>query len=209
MALAPMKDRVLALAGLLQSVELVQEMANNGQARTSALAPCIDSLFRFDAETTEAVYGGVRELGPGLRRVLAQLDGEGRDPAQTRMAMSVLHLERRFAAHAEAGERVQEQLQELQQGQQEWVPTHPEVLTRLGEVYAELVSPLGPKVMVAGNPVYLSQPGVVAEIRAALLAALRAAVLWRQVGGSWWDLLLSRRRMVETAKELLQGGWSP
>ena len=84
-----------------------------------------------------------------------------------------------------------------------------DAVVRLGEVYAELVSPLGPKVMVAGNPVYLSQPGVVAEIRAALLAALRAAVLWRQVGGSWWDLLLSRRRMVETAKELLQGGWSP
>jgi len=201
-----MKDRVLALAGLLQSIELVQEMANNGQARTSALAPCIDSLFRFDAESTEEVYGGVREVGPGLRRVLAQLDGEGRDSAQTRMAMSVLHLERRFAAHAGAGDLVQERLQELRGERESWDPTHPDLLSKLGEVYAELVSPVGPKVMVAGNPVYLSQPGVVAEIRAALLAALRSAVLWRQVGGSWWDLLLSRRRMVETARELLQGG---
>ena len=204
-----MKDRVLALAGLLQAVELVQEMANNGQARTSALAPCIDSLFRFDADSTEEVYGSVRELGPGLRRVLAQLDGNGRDSAQTRMAMSVLHLERRFAATAGAGDLVQERLQDLRGGQESWDPTNPDVLARLGEVYAEVVSPLGPKVMVAGNPVYLSQADVVAEIRAALLAALRSAVLWRQVGGSWWDLLLSRRRMVDTAKDLLQGGWSP
>ena len=204
-----MKDRVLALAGLLQAVELVQDMANNGQARSSALAPCIDSLFRFDADSTEEVYGGVRELGPGLRRVLAQLDGNGRDPGQTRMAMSVLHLERRFAATAGAGDRVQELLQELRNSMEAWDPTHPDVLSRLGEVYSEVVSPLGPKVMVAGNPVYLSQPGVVAEIRAALLAALRSAVLWRQVGGSWLDLLLSRRRMVETARELLQGDWSP
>jgi high frequency lysogenization protein len=201
-----MKDRVLALAGLLQAVELVQEMANNGQARTSALAPCIDSLFQFDADSTLAVYGSLSNMGAGLRRVIAQLDGDGRDSAQTRMAMSVLHLERRFAAAAGAGDEVQERLQALRSGQETWDPTHPDVLARLGDIYAEVVSPLGPKVMVAGNPVYLSQPGVVAEIRAALLAALRSAVLWRQVGGSWWDLLVSRRRMVDAAQEMLQGG---
>jgi high frequency lysogenization protein len=203
---AAVKDRVLALAGLLQSVRLVQEMANNGQVQTGALAPCIESLFRFDADSTEDVYGGVRALVPGLRRVVAQLDGSDRDGAQTRMAMNVLHLERRFAAHPAAMDAVQERLEEVQREQQPWEPTHPAVLARLGAVYAELVSPLGPKVMVAGNPVYLSQPEVVAEVRAALLAALRSAVLWRQLGGSWWDLLVSRRRMVEIAQELSKGG---
>ena len=57
--------------------------------------------------------------------------------------------------------------------------------------------------MVQGNPVYLGQPVVVGEVRATLLAALRSAVLWRQLGGSWWDLLLQRRHLVETARELL------
>jgi len=201
-----MKDRVLALAGLLQSIRLVQEMANNGQAQTSALAPVIDSLFRFDAESTEEVYGGTRALLPGLRRVVAQLDGSDRDGAQTRMAMNVLHLERRFVAVPAAMDAVQERLEQVQREQQPWEPTHPAVLAQLGTIYADLVSPLGPKVMVAGNPVYLSQPEVVAEVRAALLAALRSAVLWRQLGGSWWDLLLSRRRMVEAAQELSGGG---
>jgi len=200
-----MKDRVLALAGLLQSVRLVQEMANNGQAETRALAPCIESLFRFDAESTEEVYGGAHALQSGLRRVVAQLDGSDRDPAQTRMAMNVLHLERKFVAVPQAMDEVQKRLEQVQREQQPWEPTHPQVLARLGSIYAEVVSPLGPKVMVAGNPVYLSQSEVVAEVRAALLAALRSAVLWRQLGGSWLDLLISRRRMVETAREL-QGG---
>ena len=40
-------------------------------------------------------------------------------------------------------------------------------------------------------------------MRAGLLAALRAAVLWRQVGGSYWDFLLSRRRLVEIARDAL------
>jgi high frequency lysogenization protein len=200
------KDRVLALAGLLQSIGLVQQMANNGDAETRALAAVVDSLFRFDADSTEEIYGGAGALAPGLRRVVAQLDGSDRDTAQTRMAMNVLHLERRFAAAPDSAEKLRRRLEETQRDRQPWEPTHPAVLSRLGELYADLISPLGPRVMVQGNPVYLSQPGVVAEVRAALLAALRSAVLWRQLGGSYWDLLLSRRRMVETAKELLQPG---
>lgn len=201
-----MKDRVLALAGLLQSIRLVQQMANNGEAETQPLAACIDSLFRFEAESTEAVYGGVRALEPGLRRVIAQLDGSDRDTTQTRMAMNVLHLERRFIARPDAVEQVRRRLEETRRDRQPWEPTHPAVLSRLGELYAELISPLGPRVMVQGNPVYLAQPDVVAEVRATLLAALRSAVLWRQLGGSYWDLMLSRRRMVETARELLAAG---
>lgn len=198
-----MKDRVLALAGLLQSIRLVQQMANNGQAETKPLATCIDSLFRFDAETTEAIYGSARELEPGLRRLIAQLDGSDRDTAQTRIAMNVLHLERRFIASEATVENVRRSLEDIERQREHWGPTHPTVLGRLGELYAERISPLGPRVLVQGNPVYLSQPGVVGEVRATLLAALRSAVLWRQLGGSYWDLLLSRRAMVETAKTLL------
>jgi high frequency lysogenization protein len=201
-----MKDRVLALAGLLQSIRLVQQMANNGEAESRALAAVIDSLFRFDADSTEEIYGGAGALAPGLHRVIAQLDGSDRDTVQTRMAMNVLHLERRFAAAPGTAYKLRRRLEETQRDRQPWDPTHPAVLSRLGELYADLVSPLGPRVMVQGNPVYLSQPGVVAEVRAALLAALRSAVLWRQLGGSYWDLLLSRRRMVETATELLRPG---
>jgi high frequency lysogenization protein len=38
---------------------------------------------------------------------------------------------------------------------------------------------------------------VVSEIRALLLAAVRSALLWRQLGGSQWQFLLARRAMVE------------
>lgn len=199
-----MKDRVLALAGLLQSVRLVQQMANNGQAETRPLAACIGSLFRFDAETTEEVYGGASELAPGLQRVIAQLDGSDRDTAQTRIAMNVMHLERKFVAASTTVEAVRRELEAIELQSLQLGTTHPTVLTRLGELYAGQISTLGPRVLVQGNPVYLSQATVVGEVRATLLAALRSAVLWRQSGGSYWDLLLSRRAMVETARGLLE-----
>lgn len=200
-----MKDRVLALAGVLQAVRLVQQMANNGQAETRPLAACIGSLFRFDADSTEDVYGGVAELGPGLQRVIAQLDGSDRDTAQTRIAMNVMHLERKFVASTATVEAVRRALEEIDRQREHFGPTHPTVLSRLGELYASQIGELGPRVLVQGNPVYLSQATVVGEVRATLLAALRSAVLWRQLGGSYWDLLLSRRAMVETARELLAG----
>jgi len=200
-----MKDRALALAGLLQAVQLVQQMAQTGQAQTTPLAASIDSLFRFDAETPEDVFDGAANLRPGLERLVAQLEGgAGRDPALTRMAMTVLHLERKFIAHPRAPQVVHEALEDVARQRQLNGPTHPTVLARLGELYALEVSPIGPRVLVQGNPVYLGQPDVVGEVRATLLAALRAAVLWRQLGGSYWDFLFGRRALVQAARDWLE-----
>lgn len=200
-----MKDRTLALAGLLQAVEQVQRMANQGQAETRPLTACINSLFLFDAESTEEIFGGVRELEPGLRRLVAQLEGgSGRDSGQTRIAMNVLHLERRFVRDHAAVESVRKSLENIGHQREQFGASHPSVLGQLGELYAERISPLGPRILIQGNPVYLGQPNVVADVRATLLAALRAAVLWRQLGGSYWDFLLSRRGMANAARELLE-----
>ena len=201
-----MKDRALALAGLLQAVQLVQQMAQNGQAETQPLAACIESLFRFDAESPEAVYDGAANLAPGLRRLVGQLEGgSGRDPALTRMAMTVLHLERAFMRHPNAPQAVHDGLEQIARQREHFGPTHATVLGRLGELYAKEVSPVGPRVLVQGNPVYLGQPDLVGEVRATLLAALRAAVLWRQLGGSYWDFLFGRRAMVQAARDWLDG----
>ena len=198
-----LKDRVLALAGMLQAIRLVQQMADNGQAETRPLGVCIGSLFRFDAESTEAIFGTAADLRPGLQRLVAQLDGNGRDATQTRIAMSLLQLERRFVAHPDAAQGLRTALEALAAQERTDGPSHPAVLAQLGELYANHISTLGPKVMVQGNPVYLSQPALVGEVRACLLAALRSAVLWRQQGGSYWDFLWSRRAMIQTAQSLL------
>ena len=81
---------------------------------------------------------------------------------------------------------------------------HPDVLSALGALYAQTISHLRPKVMVQGNPHYLGQAGVVAEIRALLLAAVRSAVLWRQMGGSLWDFLFAKRAMIEAVARALR-----
>lgn len=200
-----MKQRALALAGLLQSVQQVRRIATTGGSETDALEPCIDSLFRIDAETTEEVYGGPSRLEPGLRLLFDAASGSNdRDPAITRIAVTLLHVERRFARQPRLMQAVHEGILDIQRQREHWGPTHPTVLGRLGELYAGTVSSLRPRVLVQGNPNYLGQPAAVAEIRAVLLAGLRSAVLWRQLGGGYTDLVLRRRQIAQAAREWLE-----
>lgn len=199
-----MKDRVLALAGVLQSCDLARQIAANGDAETTPLTACINSIFATDADNTLAVYGDIAALQRGLRLLLAHLEGDAsRDPALARVAITVLHLERRFAARNDVIDQVRKGIEDVRRQSAHWGNTHPTVLTRLGELYAATISTLRPRILVQGNPVYLGQPAIVSEIRAVLLAAVRSALLWRQLGGSYWDLLFRRAAMSRAVREWL------
>jgi high frequency lysogenization protein len=195
------RDRVLALAGLAQALKQVRRIADTGQADAAVLQTALDSVFRLDAESPEAVFGGSEGLQPGLRLLHAYLTSQGGDEHLPRLALSVTQLERRFVADGEMAQRVHEGIVATQPEAARLGSTHPEVLSALGGLYADTVSHLRPRVMVQGNPHYLGQADIVAEIRAVLLASLRAAVLWRQVGGSLWDFLLRRRALVAIVEQ--------
>ncbi|MEP6908533.1 MAG: high frequency lysogenization protein HflD [Pseudoxanthomonas sp.] len=211
-----MNDRIIALAGLVQAARQVRQIADTGQAETASLAVCIDSLFRFDADSTADVYGGVGNLRPGLTVLVDAWGGTAagdasrspaaKDPALLKLAYSILQLERRFSANTRLAEKVREGLLQIERQREHWGPTHPTVLARLGELYAGTLSTLRPRVIVHGNPVYLSQPTVVADIRALLLCGLRAAVLWRQMGGRQTDFLFRRGAMQRAARDLQRRG---
>ena len=195
-------DRVLAMAGMVQALRQVRRIAETGQADAAVLDTSLDSVFRIDASSPADVYGGARNLRPGLLLLRDYLASQGDDPQLPRLALSVTQLERRFIDNDAVGERVHEGILELKPRADELGSSHPEVLAALGSLYADTVSHLRPKVMVQGNPHYLGQAGVVAEIRAILLASLRSAVLWRQLGGSVWDIFLRKRALQQSIE-----GW--
>ena len=199
----PIQDRVLALAGVVQALAQVRRIADTGQADAGVVQAALDSVFRIDAPTPAAVYGSAGALRHGLR-ILSEHWGKQQlqDAALLKLVMSVLQLERRFAGETHTGTVVHNGIVELAPKAAELGSTHPDVLSALGSLYADTLSHLRPRVMVQGNPHYLAQPSVVAEIRAVLLAAVRSAVLWRQLGGSYWDFVFSRKAMLEAAE-----GW--
>lgn len=198
----PFSDRVLALAGVAQALAQVRRIAETGAADASVLATAMDSVFRIDAESPAAVFGDEGAVAPGLRLLRAYLRNEADDALLPRLGLAVLQLERRFVRDP-AARRVHDGIVRIAPDAAARGSAHPDVLAALGALYATTVSGLRPRVMVRGNPHYLGQAGVVAEIRATLLAALRAAVLWRQTGGTLWDFPLRRRAMLEAIERLL------
>ena len=200
--MSSMENRMLALAGLAQALAQVRRIADTGQADAAVLDTALESVFRIDAASPAAVYGDVAALRPGLQLLARYFGNSADDALLPRLGLAVLQLERRFVQDASA-ERVHAGIVALADDAARQGSTHPDVLAALGTLYADTVSRLRPRVMVQGNPHYLGQAAVVAEIRAVLLAALRSAVLWRQMGGSYWDFMLRRRQMLQAINAAL------
>lgn len=195
--------RVIALGGLFQAINLVRSLATEGDCDPAELETCMASVFKLESNSVADIYGGVGNVCEGLRVLIAQIDGSPRDPVLLRIVFAILRLERSLHRHPAVVDALQSDLQGMQRQLLHFGPTHPTVLARAADLYAENLSNLRPRVMVIGNPLYLHQPAQVQRIRALLLAAVRAAVLWRQLGGRRWHLLLRPRREAMLARGML------
>ncbi|WP_329743498.1 high frequency lysogenization protein HflD [Dyella sp. A6] len=199
------EERVLALAGLFQATALAQQLANEGRCDEQALEASLQSVFRIDAPSVVGVYGNVGNVRLGLRTLIAQLDENSRDMAVTRMAVTVLRLERSLSSRHGLLDQLQQGIVTAQRQVDHFGLGSPQVIGRLAELYASTLSTLRPRVMVTGNPQLLQQSAIVERVRASLLAGVRSAVLWQQIGGRQWQLLLHRKRCSMLARGLLTG----
>ena len=198
------EERTLALAGLFQALALVRTLATQGQADAASYVSSIGSVLRIDAPSVAAVFDGVGGVRLGLQTLQRELEGQQADAATRRMALTVLRIERRLIGDPPRVEHLQQGLRDAQRQAEHFGSVdHPTVIARLASLYADTLSSLRPRVLVTGNAQMLNQQATVERIRAALLAAVRAAVLWRQLGGTQWRLLLQRRQTLMVARGLL------
>ncbi|HEY6943260.1 high frequency lysogenization protein HflD [Dokdonella sp.] len=195
--------RVIALAGVLQGCRLVHEVATRGRADPTSIEASLASVFRIDADSPAGVFGGLAGVRLGLETLLHQFEGGERNLALTRLVLGTLRLQKRLARNPRMQRTLREGIEGIQRQADHFGLAHPTVQARLADLYVATLSQLRPRVVVHGNPVQLSNPQVVAQIRALLLAAVRAAVLWRQVGGGQLRLLLRRREYAMLARGLV------
>lgn len=200
------KDRVLALAGIFQACRLVQQAARKNMVDNEALEASLVSIVNVNADTTAAVYGGTQALRLGLRTLQEQLDKGGvpRDLELARYVVSVMHLERQLAKQPEMLSGIGVAIEATQQKRETMAITHPEVIAQLAAIYSDTISTLTPRIIVQGEQGYLSNPETANKVRALLLAAIRSAWLWRQVGGRRWQLVFGRGAMAREVTALLQ-----
>ena len=190
-------DQVLALAGLIQAAGLVAQVAKTGLLPQDSFEASVKSLFSFDPASTSEVYGGVRGLNLGLRttRDLLASGGLTANGDVARYGLNLFQLERRLSKHAEVRARIASGLQEAGRLAEEFTPVHQEVLSSVASVYKDTISTLGNRIQVIGDIRHLQNSNNTDKVRVLLLSGIRSAVLWHQLGGRWWHLLLQRQRL--------------
>lgn len=205
-------DRTLALAGLFQAAHLVQTLAREGRADERAFAASVNSLFTFDAGSVADVYGGIDGVTLGLKLIEEKLNnrGESLDFELARYAISLIQLETQLRRLPSMQEAIRDGLKIIQDQMKFFAEekpgsgVHPKLPEKIGELYQQTLSTLVPRIMVNGDNDHLANPLVAARVRAALFAGIRSAFLWQQKGGRRWHLLIFRRRIAESAAELIR-----
>ncbi len=200
------EGRVIALAGVMQALALVRSIASRGSCDFMLMRASLASTLRIDADSPEAVYGGLTNLKLGLETLMLQFDPKvSRDLGLTRMAVTVLRLERAVSKRPAVKNALRAGLEEMAPMIEQLEAGNIDLCARMAKLYTDNISPLRPRIMVEGNSNFLKQPIQVNQIRALLLAAIRSAVLWRQLGGSPWRMLFRQREYAMLARGLCAG----
>jgi high frequency lysogenization protein len=207
-----MKDQTITFAAICQVAYQVQHVSRTGQITDEDFRVLLQSIIETSPVNTLAVYGGqIDNIKKGLELLISYLGNDDgttsskkqKDPELTRYIISLINLERRLAKQPQQLNALGERINATERQLEHYALTSDTLTASFASIYSDIISPLGHKIQVTGEPSILKQNVNQYKIRALLLAGIRAAVLWRQVGGKRRHILFSRKKIVDTAKELL------
>lgn len=197
-------ERTMAFAGILQAVAQVQYVARHGDSDKEALAASLRSVLVTNPESTSDVYPDKFALRKGYELIVSQLgDAKQKDVEVTRYLVGILALERKLTRSSNAMGMLSERINQVHRQLNHFEITDEQVIANFAGIYSDIISDLGPKLQISGNPEFLKRTQTQHKIRALLLSAMRSAVLWRQLGGKRRHLVFSRKTIVDTAMKSL------
>lgn len=194
----------IALAGMIQAVSLVKELAQTGKLNETGYHASIYSIFQRNPEDMPAVYEGLPGVKIGLERLI-QLFGSNAKAARSLMhyVLSLLYLEKKISRSPRLQNQLIQKINQTQKQVDYFHLTHPTVITNLADTYLQTISKFKFRIIIWGTQRSLSVTENMDKIRALLLSGIRSAVLWRQVGGSRLHLIFSRGKIKAMAEKIL------
>lgn len=205
--LSNIEQQTIALAGVAQAARLVDQVSKSGSYPIEFLEPSIHSLFQFDAESVVDVFGGIPGVKLGLANLSSMLAKRQADENLdvVRYIFAILYLERKFAADADMMSVVHSRLEHASFRAEHFASHVNDLCHSVSGIYQDTLSKLSFRIKVNGSAQHLQNKENADIIRALLLAGLRSAFLWRQLGGRRWKLLLQRKQLLQASQQLSRG----
>lgn len=198
------EQQAIALAGVAQVARMVDQISKTGSCPQDFLDTSIQSLFVFDMIKAEDLFGGVGGVKLGLQNLSSIL--ASRQSPETRdivrYLFSILHLEKKFAANADMQKIVHSRLKHASFNAEHFTDHVHGVCHSVSAIYQDTLSHMRFRIKVTGSATHLQNEQKADIIRALLLAGIRSAFLWRQLGGKRWKLLMQRKQLLETSQRL-------
>lgn len=201
---SPFDHQVLALAGIFQHCLMVESLAKTGHAHNKDMETAVSGLFCQNPASPMDVFGKISNLEAGLTRLLEILQRKSGDHKDVvRYVMGIMHLQKQLVKRNDMLGVIGQRLEKSQQQSELFSSTHENVLGSLADIYTDTISQLSFRIQVMGEYNYLQQARVANQIRVLLFAAIRSAVLWRQLGGNRLQVILKRQDIVKTTRKLI------
>lgn len=195
------EHQVMALAAMCQVAKQVQKIAQYGSSNDYELEKLLTSIVQTSPDSPSDVYQGTENLRDGYKILLDQLSaGEKKDVEIVKYVGGLMQLERALSAKASSLAELGKSIDDIKRRLDHFAITDDTVITALADIYSKVLSPLGHRIQVYGKPDLLKQQLVQHKIRALLLAGIRSAVLWRQMGGKRRHFFFAKRKILAIAK---------
>lgn len=194
---------VLALAGIAQAIGLMSDFSKTGQYNQIAFIASVSSILKTDPENALSVYGDWAGIQYGLAKLL-WLFTPPTKRNETRVMLSIMRLQKKIFHSQLIIERLTERINQVKKQTNYFNIDHPSIIANLADIYENILRSMRFNTSIRGNPRVLNVPANMEKIRIMLLAAVRSSVLWRQMGGSKWDLIFHRKKIQQITREMLQ-----
>ncbi|WP_322977867.1 high frequency lysogenization protein HflD [Pseudomonas sp. C11] len=203
--MSPIQEQLVALGAVFEAAVLADKIARTGQISEASMGCMLGSLLVRDPKSTLDVYGGDDlNLREGYRALISALE---RNPAALqreplRYSLALIGLERQLDKRSDMLEIMGSRLDQIQQQVEHFGLVHDNVIAACGGLYQDTISTFRQRIQVHGDMRFLQQPNNAAKIRALLLAGIRSARLWRQLGGHRWQLVFSRGKLLKALYDM-------
>lgn len=202
----------IALAAVAQCAVLVHRFAVKGNAPQTELVAAVNPLLALDPGSVSDVYPQVADLSLGLRTLQDIFSNERarENAAIVRYTLGMLLLRSKLSADNVMQAKIRERLEVLtplsvldeaqaQDPHSDGMVQQDRVFHQLTTLYQDTISTFSYRIQVQGKVDNLKKEDIANRIRGLLLAGIRSAVLWYQLGGRRRRLVFYRRRIQETA----------
>ncbi|MCL6414895.1 high frequency lysogenization protein HflD [Aestuariirhabdus sp. Z084] len=200
------EEQVLSLAGIFQAAVLVEKIARTGNAPEDSFECTLASILITNPGSVEDVYQGRHGLYLGLTHLkhVLERDRKSMTGDAIRYVLTLMQLEKKLSKNNEMLATLGNRLEQIEQQRKHFDVTHENIVGALASLYQDTLSTFSSRIHVTGDVRHLQSTDNAQRIRACLLGGIRSTMLWRQVGGYRWQLILGRKKMLDCVNHLLR-----